>query len=211
MTTQDIWQLFLVLRKHTLFATIDKCTFCVDSVVFLAFVVSKNGVHVDAEKIKAIQEWTTPKSVGDIRSLHGLTSFYRWLVPNFSTLASPLNELVKKNVAFTQGERQEQAFALLKEHLTRAPVLALPEFYKTFELECDASIVGVGVVLLQARHPIAYFSEKLHGAAFNYPTYDKELHALVKALQTWEHYLVSKEFVVHVIMNHLSSLEGNAS
>jgi len=100
---------------------------------------------------------------------------------------------------------------LLKEKLTKAPFLALPDFSKTFELKCDAFGVGVGVVLLQGGHPITYFSEKLYGAALNYPTYDKELYALVRALQTWEHYLVSKEFVVHVIMNHLSSLEGNAS
>ena len=116
---------------------------------------------------------------------------------NFSKIASPLNELVKKNVAFTWGERREQAFALLKEKLTKAPVLALPGFSKTFELECDAPRVGVGVVLLQGGHPIAYFSEKLHGATLNYPTYDKELYALIRALQTWEYYLVSKEFVIH--------------
>ena len=154
---------------------------------------------MDPEKIKSIQEWPTPKSVGDIRSFHGLASFYIRFVPNFSTLASPLNELVKKNLTFTWGERQEQAFSLLKEKLTMAPVLGLPDFSKTFELECDASRVGVGVgaVLLQGGHPIVYFSEKLHGATLNYLTYDKELYALIRALQTWEHYLVSKEFVIH--------------
>jgi len=111
-------------------------------------VVRKNGLHVNPEKIKVIQEWHTPKSVGDIRSFHGLASFYRRFVPNFSILAPSLNELVKKNVAFTWGERQEQAFALLKEKLTKAPVLALLDFSKTFELDCDASSVDVGVVLL---------------------------------------------------------------
>jgi len=112
--------------------------------------------------------------VGDIRSFHGLASFYRRFVSNFSTLASPLNELVKKNVTFTWDKRQEQAFALLKENLTKAHVLALPNFSKTFELECDASGVGMGALLLQGGHPIAYFSEKPHGATLNYPTYDKE-------------------------------------
>ena len=109
-------------------------------------------------------------------------SSYRRFAPNFSTLASPLNELVKKNVAFIWGERQEKAFALLKEKLTKAPFLALPDFSKTFELKCDAFGVGVGVVLLQGGHPITYFSEKLYGAALNYPTYDKELYALIKTL-----------------------------
>lgn len=165
---------------------------------------------MDPEKIKAIQEWPTPKSVGDIRSFHGLASFYRRFVPNFSTIASPLNELVKKNVTFTWGEKQEQAFALLKEKLTKAPVLALPDFSKTFELECDASGVGVGAVLLQGGHPIAYFSEKLHSATLNYPTYDKELYALIRALQTWEHYLVSKEFVIHSDYQSLKYIRGQS-
>ena len=80
-------------------------------------------------------------------------------------------------------EKHEQAFQRLKAQLTNAPILALPNFSKTFELECDASGVGIGVVLLQGGHPIAYFSEKLHGVALNYLTYDKELYALVRALQ----------------------------
>ena len=90
-------EVFLVLRNNSLFANSDKCTFCVDSIVFLGFVVNKKGVHVDPEKIKAIQEWPTPKNVGDVMSFHGLASFYRRFVPNFSSLASPLNELVKKD------------------------------------------------------------------------------------------------------------------
>ena len=130
---------------------------------------------MDPEKIKAIQEWPSPKSVGDIRSFYGLASFYKRFVPNFSTLA---------NVTFTWGERQEQDFALLKEKLTKAPVLAIPDFSKTFELECNAYGVSVGAVLLQGGHPIAYLSEKHHGATLNYPTYDKELYVLIRALQT---------------------------
>jgi len=80
-----------------------------------------------------------PKNVGDIRSFHGLASFYRRFVPNFSTIASPLNELVKKDISFKWGERQQKAFDDIKTRLTQAPILALPNFEKTFELECDAS------------------------------------------------------------------------
>uniref|UniRef100_A0A151UD60 Retrovirus-related Pol polyprotein from transposon 17.6 n=1 Tax=Cajanus cajan TaxID=3821 RepID=A0A151UD60_CAJCA len=140
-------QVFNILRKNHLLANLEKCTFCVDSVVFLGFIISKKGIHVDPEKIKAIEEWPTPKSVRDIRSFHGLASFYRIFVPNFSTLASPLNELVKKNVDFIWGEKQEKAFITLKDKLTHAPLLALPYFSRNFELECDAS----GVVMEKVR------------------------------------------------------------
>nr|KYP47298.1 Transposon Ty3-I Gag-Pol polyprotein [Cajanus cajan] len=139
-------QVFSILRKNQRFGNLEKCTFCVDSLIFLGFIISKKGVHVDPEKIKAIQEWPTPKNVGDIRSFHGLASFYRRFVPNFSTLASPLNELVKKNVEFIWGEKQERAFLALKDKLTHTPLLALPDFPRTFELECDASGVGIGAV-----------------------------------------------------------------
>nr|KYP34098.1 Retrovirus-related Pol polyprotein from transposon 17.6 [Cajanus cajan] len=150
-------EVMMILRENQLFANLEKCTFCVDHVVFLGFIVSKNGVQVDPEKIKAIQEWPKPKNVSEVRSFHGLASFYRRFVPNFSSIASPLNELVKKDILFEWTSKHDQAFQLLKDQLTNAPILALPNFEKTFELECDASGVGIGAVLLQGGHPIAYF------------------------------------------------------
>ena len=118
-----------MLRDNNLFANIDKCTFCVDSLVFLGFIVNKNGVHVDPEEIKAIQEWPTPKNV-DVRSFYGLASYYRRFDPNFSSLASPLNELVKKDTSFCWMEKHEQASQRLKAQLTNAPILALPNLAK---------------------------------------------------------------------------------
>ena len=197
-----------VLRKEKLYANLNKCSFCLDKVVFLGFVVSAKGIGVDEGKVKAIKEWPTPKSITEVRSFHGLASFYRRFVKNFSTLAAPLTEIIKKSVGFKWGKEQDRAFCEIKERLCSAPLLALPDFSKIFEIECDASGIGIGAVLMQEKRPIAYFSEKLNGAALNYPTYDKELYALVRSLETWQHYLWPKEFVIHTDHESLKHLKG---
>ncbi|XP_035546591.1 uncharacterized protein LOC118348639 [Juglans regia] len=168
----------------------------------------QRGIEVDEEKVKAIQEWSTPTTVSQVRSFHGLASFYRRFVRDFSSLAAPLTEVIKKNVPFKWGKEQEKSFSLIKEKLTNAPLLVLPNFAKTFEIECDASGIGIGAVLMQEGRPIAYFSEKLSGAALNYPTYDKEMYALVRALENWQHYLWPKEFVIHTDHESLKHLKG---
>ncbi|KAI4294771.1 hypothetical protein MLD38_040902 [Melastoma candidum] len=165
------------------------------------------GVEVDEEKVRAIREWPTPTTISEVRSFHGLAGFYRRFVRDFSTIASPLTDIIKKDVGFRWGTEQEKAFKTLKKKLSSAPLLMLPDFSKPFEIECDASGIGIGSVLMQEKRPIAYFSEKLNGAALNYSTYDKELYALVRALETWQHYLWSQEFVIHTDHESLKHLK----
>ncbi|WVZ93706.1 hypothetical protein U9M48_039666 [Paspalum notatum var. saurae] len=176
---------FDALRAARLFGNVEKCTFCTQHVSFLGYVVTPQGVE------------PTPTTVTQIQSFLGLAGFYRRFVRDFSSIAAPLHELTKECVPFAWGDSQEVAFNTLKDKLTHVPLLQLPDFNKVFELECDASGIGLGAVLLQEGKPVAYFSEKLSGASLRYSTYDKELYALVRTLQTWQHYLWHREFIIH--------------
>jgi hypothetical protein len=180
-----------------LFANMDKCIFCTQRVSFLGYVVTPQGIEVYSRKIAAIQEWPTPTTVTQVRSFLGLADFYCRFVRDFSSIAAPLHELTKRDVPFPWSDSQEVAFRTLKDKLTHAPLLQLPDFNKVLELECDASGIGLGAVLLQEGKPVAYFSEKLSDASLKYSTYDKELYALVRTLHTWQHYLWHHEFIIH--------------
>nr|CAD39981.1 OSJNBa0032B23.3 [Oryza sativa Japonica Group] len=201
---------FDALRDARLFGNLEKCTFCTDRVSFLGYVVTPQGIEVDQAKVEAIHSWPVPTTITQVRSFLGLAGFYRRFVKDFSTIAAPLHELTKRNVTFTWAAAQRNAFDTLKDKLTHAPLLQLPDFNKTLELECDASGIGLGGVLLQEGKPVAYFSEKLSGPSLNYSTYDKELFALVRTLETWQHYLWPKEFVIHSDHESLKHIRSQA-
>jgi hypothetical protein len=163
---------------------------------------------MDEEKVKAIHDWPTPKSISEVKSFHRLACFYRRFVNYFSTIIAPLTEIVKKSIEFKWNDEQGKAFNLLKDKLCSTLVLVLPDFTRAFGVECDGSVIGIGAVLMQDRRLITYLSEKLNGAALNYPIYDKELYALVRTLETWQHHLWLKEFVIpsdHESLKHLKA------
>ena len=148
--------------------------------------------------MRAIREWSSSSSIFQVRSFHGLVSFYRKFIRNFSGICAPMLDIVKKkHKSFSWTEEAEKSFKVLKEKITEQPILVSPYFGKTFQVRCDASGLAIVAVLSQDSRPVAYFSEKLNDAKKNYSTYDKEFYAMIQDLKKWRHYLIPKEFVLY--------------
>ena len=157
---------------------------------YLGHVISGKGIAVNPERVHAVLDWTPPESVKQVRSFLGLASYCRRFIENFSKVAKPLTELLKKDKKFEWTPQCESSFQELKRRLTSAPVLVPADFSKDFIIYCDASRQGLGCILMQDRQVIAYASRQLHPHEDNYRTHDLELAAVVHALKTWRHYLL---------------------
>ena len=151
---------------------------------------------VDLEKVKSIVEWPIPKNVHDVCSFHGLATFYRRFIRGFSMIVALITDCIRKG-EFEWTRNANKAFLEIKDKMTKAPILRLPDFTKVFEVVCDASGIGIGGVLSQENHPIAFFSEKLNDDKLKYSMNDKELYAIVQALKYWRHYLLPQESVLY--------------
>ncbi|GKV24406.1 hypothetical protein SLEP1_g34021 [Rubroshorea leprosula] len=178
-----------VLREKKLYAKLKKCEFWLNSVAFLGHVVSKDGISVDPEKVKAVVEWSRPTNVTEVRSFLGLAGYYRRYVEGFSRIAIPLTQLTQKGVKFEWTDECEQSYQELKSRLVSAPILTIPDDNGGFTIFSDASMKGLRCVLMQHGKVVAYASRQLKPYERNYPTHDLELAAVVFALKIWRHYL----------------------
>ncbi|GJS38533.1 reverse transcriptase domain-containing protein [Tanacetum coccineum] len=186
-----------LLKKEKLYAKFSKCEFWLKEVQFLGHVVNRDGIHVDPSKVESVKNWKIPESSTEIRSFLGLAGYYRRFIENFSKIAKPLTLLTQKNKTYVWGDKQDEAFRILKEKLCNALVLALPDGPDDFVVYCDASKQGFGCVLMQRGKVIAYASRQLKKHEKNYTTHDLELGAVVFALKIWRHYLYGTKSVIY--------------
>jgi hypothetical protein len=149
------------LREHHLYAKLSKCDFWLKEIKFLGHTISQAGIAVDLDKVQEVMNWKPPTTVRQIRSFLGLAGYYRRFIPDFSRIEKPITELLKKEAKFVWGQKCEDAFHALRQHLTTEPVLAQLDSNKPFDVYCDASGTGLGCVFMQDNQVIAYASRAL--------------------------------------------------
>ncbi|GJY96740.1 putative reverse transcriptase domain-containing protein [Tanacetum coccineum] len=147
-----------LLRKEKLYAKFSKCEFWISIVQFLGHLIDNQGLHVDPAKMEAVKNWASHTTPTEIRQFLGIASYYRRFIKDFSKIANTLTKLTQKNKKYIWEEKQESAFQLLKQKLCETPILALPEGNNDFVVYCDASLQGLGAVLMQREKVIAYAS-----------------------------------------------------
>jgi hypothetical protein len=207
-------QVFNRLEKAGLKLSPEKCFFFKEELPFLGHVISKNGIQTDPEKLRTIKEFPIPKDLTQLRGFIALASYYRKFVKNFSSIAEPLNRLMKKNTPYIWGKDQVEAFEHLKTCLMTPPILAYPNFEKPFILYTDASTFALGAILSQKdddkkEHVIAYASRTLNKHERNYGITELECLAVVWAVKHFHHYLHGQKFIVitdHAALRYLLNM-----
>lgn len=195
--TDHLEHLALVLRtlhEGQFFLKESKCAFAQHSIEYLGHIVSIQGVAAEPSKIQAMLDWPLPTSLKSLRGFLGLTGFYRRFIKNYALIAASLTKLLRKG-NFYWNQDAQAAFDLLKQAMIQAPILALPNFGLPFILETDAFGTGMGAVLMQQDHPLAYFSKQFCPKFLCSSTYIRELHAITAAIKKWRQYLLGHPFI----------------
>jgi len=205
-----------ILKENNMHIKVNKCKFAVDSVSYLGFKVDAKGIHKTDDKIKAITNVKVPNSVSELRSFLGLVNFYGKFVPDLSTIAKPLYDLLKNDVIFKWKRIHCESFSKLKCELSSNRFLVHYRANLPLRLSCDASSVGLGVVLSHvfpngSEHPIAYASRSLQKSELNYSQIDKEALSIIYGVKHFHYYLYGRSFTLITDHKPLLSIFGEKS
>jgi hypothetical protein len=196
------------MREHKLYLWPEKCEFKKTRIEYLGVIISHNKVEMDPVKIAGVADWLTPSNKKEVQSFVGFVNFYRHFIPGFSHHVRALFNLTMKDVRFIWGLPQEDSFMKLKELVTSAPVLVLPNDDLPFRLEANGSGIATGVVLSQQNvddnvwHPVAFLSKVLNQVERNYEIHDSEMLAIIPGLEEWRHYLEGARHPIETWTDH---------
>jgi hypothetical protein len=198
------------LREYGLYCKAEKCEFSVKKVGFLGFVISPDGIEMEADRIATIEDWPTPKSVKDVQVLMGFTNFYRRFVKKYAKVTAPITDLLKKPDGSAKWEwtrEADAAFQKLKRAFTEAPILQHFDAEKPITLQTDASGFAIAGILNQfdgfgVLRPTSFYSRKCSPAEQNYDTYDRELLAIVASMKQWRHHLEGARYKILIQCDH---------
>jgi hypothetical protein len=205
---RHVKQVLDTLQREKLYVKLSKCEFGKIALVYLGHIVGGGQLKIDPSKVDVIVNWPEPKSVTKVQSFLGAVQYWRRFIPNFSFISAPLHALTSVKNTFQWEGKKQKYFDTLKGKISTALVLALSNLQQPFEIETDASGYAMGAVLMQYHNPICYHSETFNQVVVNYPTYDKELYALVQSVKKWKHYLLGKETIIHTDHQPLQYLQA---
>ena len=197
-----------MLQKHNLFLKPKKGKFEKTEVEHLRVIISQNSIKMDQAKVAGVTEWPTPSNRKEVQSFLGFTNFYRRFIQEFSHLAHPLFNLMRKDTEWRWGAEEQSAFDSLKEWITTAPILTLPDNSRPFRIEADSSYFATRAVLSQQSpednkwHPVVFLSKSLSPVEQNYKIHNKEILAIMRALEEWRHFVDGMEHCCEIWMDH---------
>jgi RNase H-like domain found in reverse transcriptase/Reverse transcriptase (RNA-dependent DNA polymerase) len=196
------------LRQYKLYLRHDKCEFAKTKIEYLGLIISHGQAEMDPVKIAGVAEWPTPDGKKAVQSFLGFTNFYRRFIEGFSHLARPLFNLTRNDSGWRWGESERSAFESIRDRVVSAPILMFPDDTRPFRLEADSSDFATGAVLSQQSladnkwHPIAYYSKSLNAVERNYEIHDKEMLAIIRALEDWRHFLEGARHKFEIWTDH---------
>jgi hypothetical protein len=200
-------EILQVFRENKLFLKPEKCLFLKKEIPYLGHIISGEGLRPDPAKLAGVRDWPVPSNVSKLRSFLGFLNYYRRFIPSFSNMAKPLNELLRKAAKWVWGEEQQDAFAKLKKTLLEDVVLSHPSQEQPFLLETDASKYAWGAVLSQLQEdgkwrPVSCLSKGFTEVEKRYDVHDRELLAIIRALESLRHFLMGSKHPITILSDH---------